>query len=682
MDPVRLIEIIFFLGLVIFVHELGHFAVARWCGVLVERFSIGFGPVLLSFKRGDTEYAISAIPLGGYVKMLGQSDVPGAEQESSDPRSYQNKSVPQRMAIISAGVVMNILFGLICFAIAYKVGVPYGPATVGSVTPGWPAWKAGLEPGDRIVKINGHPHPSYETFQKQVMFTRPGTETVHLDIERNGKPLSFDISPAKMNRPVIGVMQSLDLHIPDVPILSPAIDGSPAAAAKSPSFERGDTVIAVNGQKVDTYQDLNTIMYAERRNPVTVDVQRKAEKGKEPATAHIHVEPNFIRTIGLRMTMGPVTAVQPGSPAASAVDETGKPHPIEADDVIRAVDGERELDPMRLADLVTDKAGQKVELTLLRKSRNSEEFKVYVTPQDVPVWNDFSHLILPIETAMSIPSIGIAYNVGTIVHSVEPGSPAADSGKIQPGDAVTYVHFFEPKPPELPQQPWWKRIFGTTNANDAEPIKSNELDSYLFKAADKGWAGAFWGMQNPDVKKVKLTISRPAADSKTEIIETELVPVADKTWPLQLRGINFFHERKVLKADSLGEALLLGMDYTWNTMTTVYLTLRGLIMRDLDADLLSGPLRLGYTAYVVSEDFMTLVRLIGLINVNLAVVNFLPIPVLDGGHMVFLLYEGIFRRKPNERVLEAITRVGFACILALMLFVIYLDIKNLFFEGM
>jgi regulator of sigma E protease len=682
LDPVRLIEIIFFLGLVIFVHELGHFAVARWCGVLVERFSIGFGPVLLSFKRGDTEYAISAIPLGGYVKMLGQSDIPGAEQESSDPRSYQNKSVLQRMAIISAGVVMNILFGLLCFAVAYKVGVPYGPATVGSVTPGWPAWKAGLEPGDRIVKINGHPHPSYETFQKQVMFTRPGTETVHLDIERKGKNLSFDISPAKINRPVIGVMQSLDLNIPDFPIATPTMEGSPAAEAKSPAFERGDQVIAVNGQKVATYQDFNAILYAERRNPVTVEVRRKSEKGKEPATAQIQVDPNYIRTVGLRMTMGPITAVQSGSPAATAIDEAGKPFPIEADDVIRAVDGERELDPMRLADLVTDKAGQRVEITLLRKSRNSEEFKVYVTPKDIPVWDDFSHLMLPIETAMSIPSIGIAYNVGNIVHSVEPGSPAAESGKIQPGDAITYVDFFQPKPPELPQQPWWKRIFGSSEAPDGEPVKSGELDSYKFKATEKGWAGAFWGMQNPDVRKLKLTISRPAADSKTEIIETELVPVADKSWPLQLRGINFLPERKVLKADSLGEALLLGMDYTWNTMTSVYLTLRGLIMRDLDADLLSGPLRLGYTAYVVSEDFMTLVRLIGLINVNLAVVNFLPIPVLDGGHMVFLLYEGIFRRKPNERILEAITRVGFACILALMLFVIYLDIKNLFFEGM
>jgi regulator of sigma E protease len=681
LDPVRLIEIIFFLGLVIFVHELGHFAVARWCGVLVERFSIGFGPVLLSFKRGDTEYAISAIPLGGYVKMLGQSDVPGAEQESSDPRSYQNKSVPQRMAIISAGVVMNILFGLICFAIAYKVGVPYAPATVGSVTPGWPAWKAGLEPGDRIVKINGHPHPSYETFQKQVMFTRPGTESVHLEVERQGKEIPFDITPAKMNRPVIGVMQSLDLQIPDVPMASPAAEGSPAAEAKSPGFELGDRVVAVNGTPVATYQDFNAIMYRERKNPVSVRVERKSKAPSTAATDEINVGPAYIRTLGLRMTMGPISAVRPDSPAAQAVDEAGNPRPIEPDDIIRAVDGQTELDPMRLADLITERAGQKVELTLYRKSRNSEEIKVFVTPLDVPVWDDFPHLAFPLETAMSIPSIGIAYGVGTVIHSVEPGSPAAESGKIQPGDVVTRIDYFVPKPPEI-KRSFWSKIFGPSVDPTAVAVKTDELESVPFKTGEKGWAGSFWGMQNPEVKKVKLTLSRPGTSATNETIEVALVPVPDKTWPLQIRGINFFNERKILKADSVWEALLLGMDYTLNTMTTVYLTLRGLILRDLDADLLSGPLRLGYTAYVVSEDFMTLLRLIGLINVNLAVVNFLPIPVLDGGHMVFLLYEGIFRRKPNERLLEAITRVGFACILALMGFVIYLDIKNLFFEGM
>jgi len=101
------------LGMVIFFHELGHFAVAKWCDVNVERFSIGFGPILFSWKWGETEYALSAIPFGGYVKMLGQDDADPSqltsEEIAQDPRSYLAKNVFQRMAIISAGVTMNII---------------------------------------------------------------------------------------------------------------------------------------------------------------------------------------------------------------------------------------------------------------------------------------------------------------------------------------------------------------------------------------------------------------------------------------------------------------------------------------------------------------------------------------------------------------------------------------------
>ena len=112
------------LGLVIFVHELGHFAVAKWCGVYVERFSIGFGPMLWCRKWGETEYALSAVPFGGYVKMRGQDDIdPGQmtdEQVAADPRSYTSKSVPQRMAIISAGVIMNLITGWMFFCLAVR----------------------------------------------------------------------------------------------------------------------------------------------------------------------------------------------------------------------------------------------------------------------------------------------------------------------------------------------------------------------------------------------------------------------------------------------------------------------------------------------------------------------------------------------------------------------------------
>src|SRR5205807_472193 len=127
------------LGFVIFVHELGHFLAAKWCDVHVQTFSIGFGPALpgCSFQRGETTYKIGAIPLGGYVNMVGEGLE--ADEEEDYPRSFKNKTVGQRMIIISAGVVMNVILGCILFIIVYYYhGVEMPPAIVGRVDPGSP----------------------------------------------------------------------------------------------------------------------------------------------------------------------------------------------------------------------------------------------------------------------------------------------------------------------------------------------------------------------------------------------------------------------------------------------------------------------------------------------------------------------------------------------------------------
>src|SRR5262245_13181527 len=150
------------LGLVIFIHELGHFLVAKWCDVHVETFSIGFGPPLpgCQFKRGETTYMIAVVPLGGYVKMVGEN--PEQEDEESDPRSFKNKKVWQRMLIISAGVFMNIVLGCICFMIAYLHGVEEQPGTIGVVDAGSPAWMKPMKSGDVIYVIGDIANPTFD----------------------------------------------------------------------------------------------------------------------------------------------------------------------------------------------------------------------------------------------------------------------------------------------------------------------------------------------------------------------------------------------------------------------------------------------------------------------------------------------------------------------------------------
>ena len=165
------------LGFVIFVHELGHFLAAKTFGVRCDKFYVGFdvpmsiGPIKLpstlgKFTWGETEYGIGIIPLGGYVKMLGQNDDPRAaeeeaarvreggdeESEELNPRSYTAKPVWQRMIIISAGVIMNLIFAVILAGVAYWSGAPYTPTLVGDTYAGGPAWESGLQVGDKIVR--------------------------------------------------------------------------------------------------------------------------------------------------------------------------------------------------------------------------------------------------------------------------------------------------------------------------------------------------------------------------------------------------------------------------------------------------------------------------------------------------------------------------------------------------
>lgn len=234
------------LTFVIFVHELGHFLVAKACGVKCEKFYIGFDffeiPIpftpwkipraLVKFQWGETEYGIGSLPLGGYVKMLGQDDdptkaeaeaertrivheVPGQPpQVTLDPRSYPAKSVPQRMAIISAGVIMNLIFAVLLAAAAYHLGVKEIPAVVGYVAPGSPAWQVGLVPGSKILQVGEGGRP-YEHLRFEDITTALALNGFHRPIELlvrrpDGQEVWYHVQPsdrlqALTKRPTLGV---------------------------------------------------------------------------------------------------------------------------------------------------------------------------------------------------------------------------------------------------------------------------------------------------------------------------------------------------------------------------------------------------------------------------------------------------------------------------------------------
>lgn len=192
------IPFLLILSIVVFVHELGHYLVARWNGVRVDVFSIGFGPELFGITdRAGTRWKVSALPLGGYVRMHGDADAASATVNAKaalDPDSFPAKSALQRMAIVAAGPLANIVFAIVAMAILFAtVGRPFTPAEVGEVQPDSAAAVAGLQPGDRITAVDQQPVESFEELQ----FIVRGSPGVALTfaLERGGVPQEIVVTP-------------------------------------------------------------------------------------------------------------------------------------------------------------------------------------------------------------------------------------------------------------------------------------------------------------------------------------------------------------------------------------------------------------------------------------------------------------------------------------------------------
>src|SRR5437764_5884511 len=183
------------LGFMILIHEFGHYAVAKWLGVRVEQFAIGFGKRLIGFRRGETDYRINAIPLGGYVKMSGENPM---DSRSDDPREFMNHSRWHRFLIAIAGPTMNILLAIVLLTTIYMVHYEY-PAVyddvpvIGWVAKDTPAAKAGFQVGDRITRIDGVEHQTWKQVEWQQALSQGHPLVV--GIERNGQPMEKTVVP-------------------------------------------------------------------------------------------------------------------------------------------------------------------------------------------------------------------------------------------------------------------------------------------------------------------------------------------------------------------------------------------------------------------------------------------------------------------------------------------------------
>lgn len=279
------------IGILVFLHEFGHFIAAVLAGVRVETFSIGFGPKLLRFRLARTEFAVSAVPLGGYVKMSGEDP----EKPSLAPYDFYAKSPQRRILIALAGPFMNLLTAFLFFALAFQMG-RYLPSyqverpVVGKVlSEGVP-----LEPGDVILAIDGKPIKDWAEFSR-IVAVNPGAR-LRVTVERDSRRLevSVDVGTTDDGLGSVPVLPAVK------PIVGRVIKGSPAERA---GFEPGDVILSINGKRIKVWDDVVSTIGNSKGAPVVVRVLRN---GRELS---ITAQPEFNRKLG-RFTVGIVPEVK------------------------------------------------------------------------------------------------------------------------------------------------------------------------------------------------------------------------------------------------------------------------------------------------------------------------------------------------------------------------------------
>jgi membrane-associated protease RseP (regulator of RpoE activity) len=798
------------LGFVIFIHELGHFAAAKWCDVHVQTFSIGFGPALpgCSFQRGETMYKIGILPLGGYVNMIGEG--PEADEDEDYPRSFKNKTVGQRMLIISAGVIMNVLLGAICFVVVYRLhGVPRPLAVVWRTEPGSPAWKKGVQSGWVITRIDHIDKPWFDDLKGTVALSSKGQEIPFVFQPREGPPVEITLEPRKDANdliPVIGVAPPPRLKLPSASTRKdhelPVGYSSPDAAAREMDLQPGDVVVRASdpawegeltplaptppvrgvgavgllgapvgqgpllaasalvaarsmppsGPSPLDFHELCRRMRELDNRPLVLEVRRagaqagaplekvevpargfdfddtivgttdprfphepfrvkalppappyaptedgepgcdpfefrrrlrqlaglpiviqvrRHDAGSSGAPVNLLLPPVYHLTLGLRMQMGPVAAVRAGSPAANAGLQPG--------DVIRKVSlsydkgpavplPHEALDPVRLPFELARRIAQRpdrskwqVTLTVTNHGRNADQEHPLTMSWDES-WADDAELPASPAAPMAVPELGLAYRVESTIVEVAKGSPAAKAG-LQPNDRLDEIRFRKGGRKRDNEVRW-------TNWFRMESQRDNNT-----KAFDEWACAFFYYLQHADYPEVEVKVWRGGAELTNPVA---LTPEPDTTWP-QTDGDLLWQlllDTRLQKADTMWEALIFGKDQTWKFIKQIYLNLSSLLNGRISTKSLGGPIEIASQAFSAADDMYTFLLFLGIISVNLAVVNFLPIPVLDGGHMVFLIYEWLRGQPPSETVRAVATYAGLAMIASLMIFVFYLDIKR------
>ncbi len=674
------------LSMVIFVHELGHFLVAKLVGIKVERFALGFGKRVFGVQRGETDYCINLIPLGGYIKMLGQEDV-APLTEQADPRAFNNKSVGARFAVISAGVIMNLLFAAVLYVVIGLVGIRFEAPVVGGVVPGSPAASAkvvfsplpssgqattmpasaplpaappGLQPGDVIVSVDGDPISRLLQVKMTAILgevDRPYRFVVQRDVDGVTRTGTADLQLRLTRSPITSGSELLAFGV------EPAMDvafGIIRENIYSTPFKADDRIVAVNGEPVRAMWETQRIARTLGGRASIVTVDRGGQKVDVPVQPELGMKDWFClkdgRTIRgrifsddlngdgkvkVRLADGKVDSFDMKDQDMVLLDILGLRPRVRASVVLDGspaqkagllpgdvIDGYADFGPPDWAALVSLTRTQVDKKTSITVERDGKA--------QAPMW------VVP-RAKRDTPLIGILRGedmARLIVATVRKGSPADKAG-LRARDVVTRV--------------------------DQTPVVT--------------WADLYQALKTRAGKPVAIAYLRGSQEQTWTIpvLTDDLFAASDYETELFV-GHRPFRELKgpLVKHGPLG-AIAWGLNETWGFTLQQYAQLRSMFRGSVSTKEVSGPLGIGKIAIDIGRrGVMDFVYFMAMISVALAVVNFLPIPVVDGGHAVFLIIEKIRGKPLSNRVMNIIQAGGLVMLLFVFLYATWQDVLRLF----
>jgi len=686
------------IGFLIFVHELGHFLAAKFVGVRVHTFAVGFQPTIFGWKArlcaftyGETEYVIGLVPLGGYVQMAGEE--PGDDRSEAE-NEFHNKPIPGRLLILVAGAAMNLIFGLLLFIAAYTAGVKQVAPVVGTAVAGGPAWSAGVRSGDLITAVNGEEWSDYSNVATAIALSG-GSQAVTLTLLRDDRSLDIPIEP--MWDPVagryrIGISPAISDRIASVQ------EGSPAQRVGLQEGDRlrgirisipSEEIIAVGARDITADRMLQTLW--DLRNSTAsgkliLDIQRDEQSlvmTLDLTPSSTASETSGARGIGVLPRSRSVVAIQKDSAAASvfkmgqeivSIENTGsgKKYPVEILDLLTIGQAAGDADVELLLGLRSSQEQIRVGSEQLR-SWIGEDLIIGSVKRTVVQISDEAADQLSIPIGAEIVSIaGVPLGAEDYIDvEIAAGSRIEWIDSSISPERLKSVEVAGSNPIQLGLVLGSPARIGRTLAGS--PAAESDLPEGSVVTSINGIQVEKWddlvGAVRSDDESYNIVLS--SADSGT--IEAQIAPRALMD-PIGIAmSVHQFNEQH-----SVSEAMIQGYRQSWIWGGRIFLTLKALFSGDVHGKNLNGPVGIIDMGRKVSQVGLgNLLFLLALISINLGVFNLLPFPILDGGHIFFLLIEAVRGQPVPEKIQQSVHMVAFLMLISLALFVTYNDLLRL-----